>query len=171
MGDYSRKIKGIDGVERTYTFKPLDVETAIDLEDELWRAVAGFVGNAGPEAAAVFGDASDQDALKVGMSALSGVPEAVFKALPKDRLKRLSRKLLAECQINAPNGVLLTLTDGWADEYMVGRWPERIDALVEAIDVSFPGYFSKAQAYLKDFAKRRLSRIFSKAKNTASQTE
>ena len=71
----------------------------------------------------------------------------------------------------APDGSLFTLTDGWTDSYMVGRWPERIEALIEAIDVSFPGYFSKAQTYLKDFAKNRLSRIFLKAKNTASPTE
>ena len=171
MGAYSRTIKGIDGIERTYSFKPLDVEAAIDLEDELWRMVAEFISATGPEAAAVFGDASDSDSLRAGMSALSSVPAAVFRALPKDRLRQMSKKLLAGCQINAPDGSLFTLADGWTDSYMVGRWPERIEALVEAIDVSFPGYFSKAQTYLKDFAKNRLSRIFSKAKSTSSPTE
>jgi len=171
MGSYSRTIKGIDGIERTYTFKPLDVEAAIDLEDELWRTVAEFISATGPEAASVFGDASDSDSLRAGMSALSSVPAAVFRALPKDRLRQMSKKLLAGCQINAPDGSLFTLSDGWSDEYMVGRWPERISALVEAIDVSFPGYFSKAQTFVKDFVKSRLSQIFSKAKTTESRTE
>lgn len=171
MGKYSRKICGVDGIERTFTFKPLDVAAAIDLEDELWRAFSEFLGNSGPEAAAIFGDAGNTDAMKAGMSALSAVPASLLGALSKDRLRHMSKVLLSGCQITDPSGNLLELRDGWADEYLVGRWPERLEALVGALDVSFPGYFSKARAYIADFAKRRLSRIFSKAKSTESLTE
>lgn len=162
-----RRIIGFDGIERIYTFDPLSVQTAIDVEDTLWRLVARLAANAGTGAAALFNQISKEGLSSADIVAGLSVPDSILRSIPRVDLKELAETLLSGAVVDGPE--VYTLSDGWTDEYFRGRWPERIDAILQAINVSFPGYFSMARAYLKDLFEKRLGMISSATKKDVSQ--
>lgn len=147
-----RKITGFDGIERIYTFEPLTVAEAADVEHDLWDAVSKIAGNFGDSAVTLFSDVGSDGLKSSDFASLFKIPAAVLNAVPKKSLKHLAKSLLSGAVVDGPE--VHTLIDGWTDPYLRGRWPERVDAIVAAIDVSYPSYFSLARVYLRDLFAR-----------------
>lgn len=161
-----RRIVGFDNVERIYTFEPLTVSLAADVEDDLWRAVSALGGSLGESAVMLFAEKGVAGLSSSDMGACMGIPNAVMAAFPRETLKTFASALLSGAVVAGPETHILT--DGWSDAYLRGRWPERVEAIVAAIDVSFPSYFSNAQAYLRGLFVSRLGLISLKAKTDIS---
>ena len=165
-----RIVVGMDGKDRIYTYEPLTVAAAADVEDDLWRILAEGVGGLGASALGMFSQSKTPGELAAeDIGACMGIPAAALRAIPKNDLKRLAGVFLSGAIVDG--GDIHELKDGWTDDYYRGRWPERIDAILMAIDVSFPGYFGQALAYLKGFAARRLGLTISRAKEDESATK
>jgi hypothetical protein len=168
-----RLIKCFDGKKRVFSFAPMDVESAMDVEDELVRVAADVVSKAGPGIEEVFRERAKITA--DDLRALTNLPAGVLQAIPRDSLKWLSRKLLNGLVILDENedpdgGTAVMVKDGWAEPYFKGRWPERIEVLIHAVDISFPGYFSNAQAFAAGLVER-LGGIIPKGSKEGSATE
>ena len=166
MEKNQRTIKGMDGADWVYTFVPLSVEAAADIEDEIWRIGAKIAANVGSEAQGLLVERGKDGISKEDVRALFSVPGGILDSVPRETIRMLARALL--------NGAVVVgstthkISDGWADPYFRGKWPEKLRAIIEAIDVSFPGYFIQAQGFVTDSVKRLLGATTSKESNGES---
>lgn len=166
MEKNQRVIMGMDGADWVYTFIPLTVEAAADIEDEIWRIGAKIAANVGSEAQGLLSERGKDGISKDDLSVLFSVPGGILDSVPRDTIRSLARSLL--------NGAVVVgtttnkISDGWSDPYFRGKWPERLRAIIEAIDVSFPGYFTQAQGFVTDSVKRLLGATTSKESNGES---
>lgn len=166
-----RRVMGMDGKERIYTYEPLTVAAAADVEDDLLRVMTVVIQGLGDSALSLFSQVDKSKGLQPeDIGSCMGIPAAVLRAVPKDDLKGFAKVFLSGAVVDETGGKIHQLENGWTDEYYRGKWLERMDAIIMAIDVSFPGYFGQALAYLTGFAAIRLGLTISKAKKDASVT-
>ncbi|MCW8965319.1 MAG: hypothetical protein OQK82_01330 [Candidatus Pacearchaeota archaeon] len=189
MFDNTRKFSNLYGEEVTVTYQPLVHKEAMDVEINALGLVMGVVAGAFEHVRKLFEeiDYVPEDVPEQEKDETDGSPktaqeklvplsstvhvaramDALYKAIPSDKLWWLGEKILRGCIIQGPagNAKIDSLSKS---NYFTDRLDEFALSIFWGLDVSFPRAFTKARELLSAFGVKRPGQTSQETSNTSS---
>jgi hypothetical protein len=157
--DRQKKITGLDGVEKTYTFVPLVRMEAAEVLNTTVRSVLATLEKSTEAAALLF---SESGGAEKELSIMAKVAASAFQALTFKEFWGTARKLLKDCVIMAPGMPVVEIKSLDDCDYFTEHPEELYIACFKALTVTFPNFFSQAVSKLSAFIPRDKEQTTSK---------
>jgi hypothetical protein len=158
--DRQKKITGLDGIEKTYTFVPLVRMEAAEVLNTTVRSVLATLEKSTEAAALLFSESGGGDEQELAV--MAKVAASAFQALTFKEFWGTARKLLRGCVIMAPNMPVIEIKSLDDCDYFTEHPEELYVACFKAVMVTFPNFFSHAMAKIVAFFARDKEQTTSK---------